>query len=136
MTVKGTTRPDVAFGLGFAHAQDRLFQMDLLRRYPAGELSALFGPTRVNADRNLRLHRFRSRAERLLAGMDPPHRALLEAYAAGVEAGRRTLGKPPWEYLMLGAAFEPWRPEDSILVGLGMFLQLQGNQPGKESATR
>jgi penicillin amidase len=134
VTVKGTTRPDVAFGLGFAHAQDRLFQMDLLRRYPAGELSALFGPSSVNADRSLRLHRFRWRAERLLAGMDPPDRALLEAYGAGVEAGRRTLGKPPWEYLMLGAAFEPWRPEDSILVGLGMFLQLQRNQPGKESA--
>ncbi|MCR4376298.1 MAG: penicillin acylase family protein, partial [Acidobacteria bacterium] len=66
-TVTGTTRGDVARALGFIHAQDRFFQMDLSRRRAAGELSELFGRSALATDRSARLHRFRHRAAAVLA---------------------------------------------------------------------
>ncbi|HUO95476.1 MAG TPA: penicillin acylase family protein [Steroidobacteraceae bacterium] len=125
VTVSGATRADVAFGLGYAHGQDRFFQMDLLRRAAAGELSALFGSATLEADRELRLHRFRSMARAALANGAPEQRALLEVYAAGVNAGLGSLRARPFEYLLLRSAPEPWRAEDSVLAVLAMFLQLQ-----------
>lgn len=125
MTVTGDGRGDVAYGLGYAHGQDRYFQMDLTRRAAAGELSALLGTGTVATDRKLRVHRFRAVARAALAAAPPAERALLDAYAAGVNAGRRSLGARPFEYLLLQAEPEEWRPEDSVLVALAMFLQLQ-----------
>ena len=61
-TITARSRHDLAFATGFAHAQDRYFQMDLLRRVAAGELSALFGPAALDFDRDHRRHRFRSAA--------------------------------------------------------------------------
>ena len=61
-TLRGATREDVAQALGFLHAQDRFFQMDLSRRRAAGELAALVGSAALPADRELRLHRFRAEA--------------------------------------------------------------------------
>ena len=133
-TIEGQSRRDVAYGLGFAHAQDRLFQMDLLRRVAAGELSELLGPATLSVDREYRLHRFRARCATAVAELPKAERSLLSAYTAGVEAGRRTLSRPPWEYLLLGVEFAPWRDEDTLLVVASMFLQLQSNQPGMESA--
>ena len=125
VTLTGKDRNDLAFALGFAHAQDRLFQMDLLRRASAGELSALLGPGTVATDRQFRVHRFRSVARAALAAAPPAQRALLEAYAAGVNAGAGSLSARPFEYLLLRAKPEPWRAEDSVLVVLAMFVQLQ-----------
>lgn len=125
LTVAGAKRTDVAFGLGFAHAQDRFFQMDLMRRAAAGELSALLGRGTLNVDRQNRLHRFRSVALSAVAALNADHRAILEAYAAGVNAGLRSLRVRPFEYLLLQADPAPWRPEDSLLVVVAMFLQLQ-----------
>ena len=62
-TVRGESRLDVSRALGFLHAQDRFFQMDLLRRRSAGELSALVGGAAAEVDRETRVHRFRQRAE-------------------------------------------------------------------------
>lgn len=123
--ITGATRPDVAFGLGYAHGQDRFFQMDLMRRAAAGELSALLGKGTLETDRKLRVHRFRSVARAAVAAATPEQRAVAEAYTAGVNAGRRSLRARPFEYLVLQAEPEDWRPEDSILVSLAMFLQLQ-----------
>ena len=125
VTLSGTRRSDLGFALGFAHAQDRWFQMDLLRRAAAGELSALLGPATLDADRGLRVHRFRDVARAAFAGATPAARALLEAYAAGANAGLAALGARPFEYWLLRAAPEAWRPEDSVLVVLAMFLDLQ-----------
>jgi penicillin amidase len=125
VTISGTERADLAFALGYAHAQDRLFQMDLLRRASAGELSALLGGATVATDRQLRVHRFRSVARAAVAAAPAEHRALLESYAAGVNAGAASLSVRPFEYLLLRAKPEPWRAEDSVLVVLAMFLQLQ-----------
>jgi penicillin G amidase len=125
VTVSGGTRSDVAFGLGYAHAQDRFFQMDLLRRAAAGELSALLGAGTLDADRELRVHRFRAVARASLAAAPAEQRLLIEAYVAGVNAGLGSLRARPFEYLLLRAAPEPWRAEDSVLAVLAMFVQLQ-----------
>jgi penicillin amidase len=132
-TVQGQDRLDVARATGFLHAQDRFFQMDLLRRKAAGELAELVGPDAARMDRRIRVHRFRSVAERALAASTPEGRALLEAYAAGVNAGLRELRVRPFEYLVLRSDPAPWRPEDPILVLLAMFIELQDEEGQLES---
>jgi len=124
-SIQAGSRRDAAFATGFVHAQDRLFQMDLLRRLSAGELAAIFGPRALPGDRAIRVHRFRARAEALLGSSSPELRGLLEAYAAGVNAGRSGLGEKPFEYLVTRTEPEPWRPEDSFLVLFAMFARLQ-----------
>ena len=123
--VTASNRADASFALGFVHAQERHFQMDLLRRAAAGELAALLGPDLVSADTVLRPHRFRAAAERALAAMPQTHRAIVDAYAEGVNAGREALAARPWEYAVLRADPEPWRPEDSLLAAYAMVLDLQ-----------
>ena len=127
-TITGSTREDVARALGFLHAQDRFFQMDLQRRQPAGELAALVGPRAIEVDQQMRVHRFRNVAHRALERVEPSYRKLLDAYADGVNAGLNALGAPPFEYLVLRATPEPWHAEDSILTVLAMFNTLQGRQ--------
>ncbi|HYG62644.1 MAG TPA: penicillin acylase family protein, partial [Thermoanaerobaculia bacterium] len=127
-TIQGASRRDVAFAEGYVHAQDRLFQMDLMRRQSAGELAELFGPGVVQADRDVRVHRFRARAARLLQESPPQVREILEAYAQGVNAGRASLGGDPFEYLAMRAKPSPWRAEDSFLVLFSMFMQLNDEE--------
>ena len=85
--IVGQYDEDIVFALGFVHAQERFFQMDLLRRGAAGELAELLGEKLLSRDRRVRVHRFRARAASVLAGMEPWERALIEAYVAGVNAG-------------------------------------------------
>ena len=127
-TITAANREDVARALGFVHAQERFFQMDLQRRQPAGELSALVGPRALDVDQDMRVHRFRDVAQRAMALTEPSYRKILEAYADGVNAGLRALKAAPFEYLVLRATPEQWRPEDSILTVLAMFNTLQGRQ--------
>ena len=127
-TITGGSREDVARALGFLHAQDRFFQMDLQRRQPAGELSGLVGPRAMEVDTNMRVHRLRDVAHRALGLAAPSYRRVLEAYTEGVNAGLAALGAPPFEYLVLRATPEPWIAEDSILTVLAMFNTLQGRQ--------
>lgn len=127
-TIVGESREDVARALGFVHAQDRFFQMDLQRRQPAGELSALVGTRALGVDRESRIHRLRDVAHRAFERTEPSYRGVLEAYADGVNAGLQALGAAPPEYLVLRAVPEPWRPEDTILTVLAMFNTLQGRQ--------
>ena len=124
-TITAASRADLARGLGYVHGQDRFFQMDLLRRSAAGELAALFGPALLPADRELRLHRFRTVARAVIADLDAPSRALLAAYVAGVNAGISSLRSRPFEYWLLRAKPQPWSAEDSVLCVHAMFLQLQ-----------
>ncbi|HEU4517218.1 MAG TPA: penicillin acylase family protein [Steroidobacteraceae bacterium] len=134
--IRGATRTDVARATGYAHAQDRLFQMDLLRRTGAGELAALLGAGLVGVDRKIRLHQFRARAREVVAALEPGQRALLEAYAAGANAGAAALGARPFEYLLLGQAPEPWRAEDCILVVHAMWIDLQGLVAARDELRR
>jgi penicillin amidase len=133
-TITGATREDVARALGFLHAQDRFFQMDLQRRQPAGELSGLVGPRAFEVDQEIRVHRFRDVAHRALGLAEPSYRRILDAYAEGVNAGINALAAPPFEYLVLRTKPEPWLPEDSILTVLAMFNTLQGRQAAFEQS--
>ncbi len=96
-TVTGRTRADVAFATGYLHAQERFFQMDMLRRAAAGELGELFGPAALAIDRRTRLHLFRARARVVLAHMTPDERALLATNVAGVNRGLADLKAAPFE---------------------------------------
>ncbi len=134
VTISGETRVDVALATGYVHAQERFFQMDLQRRDAAGELATILGPSVLERDRNRRLHRLRDVAGRVLTALEAEERALLEAYAAGARAGLAALDARPVEYLLLRAAPEPWRAEDSILVILGMFLRLSDEDASYDAA--
>ena len=123
-TIRASRQQDLAFAVGYAHAQDRFFQMDLTRRRAAGELSALFGEIALEADRTLRIHRFRARADTLFAAADPADRGYLEAYAKGVNAALAGADWPSFEYLLLGADPAPWTPADSLLIIYSMFIEL------------
>jgi penicillin amidase len=125
VTVSGASRVDVARALGFAHAQDRYFQMDLMRRRAAGELSEIFGEAAVELDKSARLHGFRRTAEKVVATLPADQRTLLEAYVAGVNAGLTALPKRPWEYLVLRTPPQSWRAEDSVLCVYAMWFDLQ-----------
>ena len=135
-TVRGRSEADVAYGLGFLHAQDRFFQMDLSRRLAAGELAALLGERMTAQDRKARLFRFRQVARRVVADATPAQRAVLEAYARGVNRGLDSLRVRPWEYILLRATPQPWRPEDSVLVVHSMWWQLQYYELRQEIARR
>lgn len=124
-TVRASGRLDLAWGTGFAHAQDRFFQMDLARRLAAGELAEIFGPAALDHDRRARTFRFRALALEAAARAPPQAQALAAAYARGVNAGIGSLGARPWEYLLLRAVPQPWREEDSLLVLYSMWWQLQ-----------
>ena len=124
--IEGATREDVARATGYVHAQDRFFQMDLLRRTGAGELAELLGAGVADTDRRLRLHQFRARARAAVAALPPGERRLLDAYAAGVNAGLAGLGSRPFEYWLLRTAPAEWRAEDSVLVVYAMWIDLQG----------
>lgn len=121
----GASRVDVARALGFVHAQDRFFQMDLLRRRAAGELAELFGPAALATDKSARLHGFRATATKAIALLSPERRALLDAYVSGVNAGLAALPKTPWEYLVLRVPPRAWTAEDSILCVYAMWFDLQ-----------
>jgi penicillin G amidase len=132
-TVRGATRIDVARATGFLHAQDRFFQMDLARRRAAGELAALVGRRALVLDREIRIHRFRAEAQRAVSLMRGEHRALLQAYTEGVNAGLSALESVPFEYLILRQDPAPWHTEDSFLVVLSMFVTLQDSDGSYES---
>ena len=132
-TLRGRTREDVARATGFVHGQDRFFQMDLLRRSTAGELAALFGAAAADFDRQRRLHRLRVLARAVVERAAPGQRALLDAYADGVNAGLDSLSIAPFEYLILRTEPEPWRPEDIVLGNLAMFFELTDYDASRES---
>jgi penicillin amidase len=134
-TIEAANRTDLAYATGFLHAQDRFFEMDLSRRLAAGELAELF-PVALEQDRKARLFRFRSVAGEVLAQAGAEQRAVLEAYARGVNAGLTALGARPWEYGLLGQAPRPWRPEDTILVSQAMWWDLQVNGLQREILRR
>ena len=133
-SIRGATREDVARTLGFLHAQDRFFQMDLARRRAAGELAALVGPRALALDHEIRVHRFRAEARRAVDLLTPAARRIADAYTEGVNGGLASLGAPPFEYMVLREQPQPWRREDSFLVVLSMFITLQDTDGSYESA--
>jgi penicillin G amidase len=119
------TDDDAYFGLGFAVAQDRLFQMELLRHVGQGRLAELFGADLVPVDRLFRTMDFQGTGRRRLASARPEVRAAFEAYAHGVNAAVASRGGTlPVEFTLLGRRFEPVKVDDFVGVAGYMAWQL------------
>jgi penicillin G amidase len=135
-TIVAANRVDLAYATGFVHGQDRFFEMDLSRRLAAGELSELFGAVAVEQDEKTRRFHFRKVARAVMDQAPAEHKAIVEAYARGVNDGLSSLRSRPWEYWVLGAPPTPWRPEDAILVEHSMWWDLQANGLQREALRR
>jgi penicillin amidase len=106
---------DAYYALGYVHAQDRLWQMQMNKRIVAGRLAEILGPSALETDRFLRTLGVRRNAEAILAQTPPEARAVLQAYADGVNAfiDTRKSALPP-EFLIVGTRPEHWEPVDTI----------------------
>jgi penicillin amidase len=128
VTIHAGSETDAAFALGYVHAQDRLFQMDLTRRLGAGRLSEIIGPATIPTDRFMRRLGLYRIAEANYEHLPAEAQRLFQAYAAGVNAyiaHSDNLLAP--EFLMLGYRPEAWQPADSLVWGRLMAWQLSGN---------
>ena len=127
--IRAASLDDAYRALGFVHARDRLFQMDVMRRLAAGRLSEVIGPQTVPIDRAMRTLGIYRLAAQTLGRLPEKVRAYLQAYADGVNAYLKTRdGALPPEFLALGYRPEPWRPADSLVWGRLMALRLSGNR--------
>lgn len=126
-TIQAGNLDDLFFAQGFVAAQDRLWQMDMTRRYASGDLAVILGPDLVKHDREQRTLGMRQMAEAAVAQLDPRDRANLEDYARGVNAyiaqHQKTL---PLEFRLMTYFPHAWTPEDSLLIGLSMYQYLTG----------
>jgi penicillin G amidase len=127
-TIVAQSEGDAAFGLGFVHAQDRLFQMELMRRYAAGRLSEILGPAALPIDKQMRVLGLYRAAEQEIPLLSVAVNRALSAYAAGVNAFlTRHSGALPPEFLLLRFSPKPWREADSLAWGKLIALQVSGN---------
>ena len=138
VTIEADNMRDAMRTLGFVHAQERFFEMDLARRSAAGELSALLGKATLSMDKEKRAHRFRHRMNIVWLQMgsqtgsqaavtDQAAAADLTAYTEGVNAGLNSLSAKPWQYTLLQATPKVWTEVDSLLVMCEMYYMLQAN---------
>jgi penicillin amidase len=124
-TIRAENRIDASYALGYLHGQERFFQMDLLRRSGAGELSQLLGDATLEFDKNRRRHRFRHRSEKAAKNFSVKNLAIASAYTSGVNDGLKALGTVPLEYTLLGVEPATWSNTDSLLVVYAMYFTLQ-----------
>ena len=118
---------DAAAALGFVHARDRLFQMEMMRRAASGRLSEIAGPSTLRFDRTMRTLGLRRQALASYQALPVDTRGILDAYARGVNAWIAARGRfSAPEFLFLGTP-EPWQPVDSLLWGETMGLWLSPN---------
>ena len=123
---------DLVLAQGYITAQDRLWQMETLRRHAAGTLAEVLGKDLVTHDRAQRLLQIRAAADRAIAVLQPDQLHWLELYARGVNASIETQRDHlPLEFRLLRFSPEPWTPRDSLLVGLAMFQDLTTSFPDK-----
>lgn len=134
VTIEAANETDAMRALGYVHAQERFFEMDLMRRTAAGELAELFGPIAVDTDKEHRVHRFRARVMQNLDAIAGDKLPVLKAYVDGVNAGLADLKVRPWPYLLLRTEPKPWQLADSPLVGYAMYFDLQDSTNARELA--
>jgi penicillin amidase len=134
VTIDADSESDAMRALGYLHAQERYFEMDLMRRTSAGELAELFGAVAVDTDKRHRVHRMRARVTRHLDTIVGDKRSMMQAYVDGVNAGLADLRVRPWPYLVLRRQPEPWTLEDSALTGYAMYFDLQDSTNARELA--
>lgn len=132
VTITGHSRLDVTRALGFVHAQERFFEMDLMRRQAAGELAAIFGEGALTLDMESRQYRMRARARQILEQLPEDQRQLLTIYRAGVNAGLDALTVRPYPYLLTRTHPVEWLEEDTLLVIFSMFVTLNESSSRRE----
>ncbi|HEY1138127.1 MAG TPA: penicillin acylase family protein [Xanthomonadaceae bacterium] len=125
VTIDAANETDALRALGYVHAQERYFEMDLMRRMSAGELSELFGAIAIDTDKRQRAHRIRARVEANLDDILDGTRPQAEAYVDGVNAGLAALDVRPWPYLLLRQQPRTWTLPDSAVTGYAMYFDLQ-----------
>ena len=137
----GSKDEDVFFGLGFAHAQDRMWQMTTMRRTAQGRLSEVFGAATLDTDKLLRRFDIYALSVASMEALDPATQSALRAYSAGVNArldqiNTEALGRGAPEMFIFNAPMAPWRPADSIALVKLMGLQLSGHLDAEVTRAR
>src|SRR5208283_984538 len=123
--IEAATLEDLFLAQGYVTAQDRLWKMDIMRRFAAGELSEILGEDTLKIDREQRILGLRAAARKGLQTASPRDRAYFEAYARGVNAFIESRGSSfPIEFRILGYRPKPWQPEDSIVIANQMVKDL------------
>ncbi len=126
--IRAQNERDAHFALGFVHAQDRLWQMDFLRRAGAGRLSEVLGPRPLSSDKFMRTLGLYRLAQASIERLPPEARQTLEAYTAGINAYLASRnGAWPLEFYVLRYSPEPWHPADSLVWGKTMAMYLSRN---------
>lgn len=125
--ITAASEDDAYFALGYVHAQDRLFEMEMMRRQGQGRLAELVGQPGIGPDRFMLTLGVYRRAEADFAGLDEPTRNAFTRYAAGVNAWLAERHPLPMEFDLLQFRPEPWKPADSLVWQKLMGLQLTGN---------
>jgi penicillin amidase len=123
--IEAATLEDLFFAQGYVTAQDRLWQMDVMRRFGAGELSDILGPDTLKIDREQRVLGLRAAAKKSLQLASARDRSYFEAYARGVNAFIETHGNSlPIEFHLLKYRPKPWQVEDSLVIANQMVKDL------------
>ena len=127
-TIKAQSSADAFFGLGYVHAQDRLWQLEVHRRLSSGRLAEVFGGAALETDKFLRALGVRRAAAAQWKNANAETKQTIQAYTAGINAyissGMRS--RPP-EFVVLGVHPEPWQPEDTLAWAIMMAWDLGGN---------
>ncbi|HWZ50771.1 MAG TPA: penicillin acylase family protein [Granulicella sp.] len=133
--LRASSMDDLVFAQGYVTAEDRLWQMDALRRHAAGELAAILGKSMIEHDRAQRNLQIRAAADRALMVLPADERHWLDVYASGVNAAVEAMeaagGHLPLEFRLLHYQPAPWTARDSLLVGLAMSQDLSTSYPEK-----
>lgn len=133
--IQAASENDLLIAQGYVTAQDRLWQMDMLRRHAAGELAEVLGSGMLEHDRTQRYLQLRAVADRSVDGLEPSERHALEQYSKGVNAAiaaaQEGSAALPAEFRLLGYTPRPWTPRDSLLVGFAMAQDLSTGYPNK-----
>jgi penicillin G amidase len=123
--IRAASVEDLAEAQGYVMAQDRLWQMDLLRRASRGQLSEILGPATIGVDKEFRVLNFGRAAQRDFDQMDPEGRKVLEAYARGVNRFIEQHGSNlPMEFSLLKYGPTPWQPTDTLVIAGYMYRTL------------
>ncbi len=123
--IRASSIEDLAEAQGYVLAQDRLWQMDLLRRAARGQLSEVLGPATVRIDKDFRLLNFSRAAERDFGMVSPEVRRVMEAYARGVNLYiEEHTTRLPIEFTLLNYKPKPWQPTDSLVIACYMYRTL------------
>ncbi|HTV31880.1 MAG TPA: penicillin acylase family protein [Methylocella sp.] len=134
-SIRADSRTDAFEALGYVSARDRLFQMDLLRRQAGGHLAEILGGGVLQADVWSRVMGFERLADVILERLPEEQRTVLASYSAGVNKAMNEMRALPAEFTFLGYRPSLWRPQDSILVLLGLSAQYSNTEYEERMAT-